>query len=119
WKREKWPSLAKSYIRFAEFLATKLPTTFLTDSQVVQNYYHDRFGQKPVYIPYGSEVKKLPPGQTLEKFGLQPGRYILFVGRLVPENYPHHLVQAFRELDTDMRCVIVGDAPYSEQYITS
>lgn len=54
WKREKWPRVAKEYIRFAEFLATRLPTVFLTDSRVVQSYYVDRFSKKPPYIPYGS-----------------------------------------------------------------
>lgn len=119
WKREKWPTLAKKYIQFAEFLATKLPTTYLTDSHVVQGYYQDRFGGVPLYIPYGSEVEIVPPGETLARFGLEPGRYILFVGRLVPENCAHHLVRAFRELDTDLKCVIVGDAAYAKEYIES
>jgi len=117
WKREKWPPLAKRYIQFAEYLATKLPTIYITDSHVVQGYYRDRFGHEPPYIPYGSEVDLSPPGETLEQFGLEPGKYILFVGRLVPENCAHHLVEAFRELDTDLKCVIVGDAAYAEDYI--
>jgi glycosyltransferase involved in cell wall biosynthesis len=116
WKREKWPTFAKKYIQFAEFLATKLPTAYLTDSKVVQQYYRDTYGSVPPYIPYGSDVELLPPGETLAKFGLQAGRYILFVGRLVPENCAHHLVEAFRNLDTDMQCVIVGDAAYAEEY---
>jgi glycosyltransferase involved in cell wall biosynthesis len=116
WKREKWPALAKQYIKFAEYLATVLPNGYLTDSRVVQGYYADRFGHTPIYIPYGSEVNLIPPGKTLAQFGLEPGRYILFVGRLVPENCAHHLVNAFRELDTDMNCVIVGDAPYAQKY---
>ncbi len=119
WKRDKWPPLAKRYIRFAEFLATKLPTIFLTDSQVVQGYYLDRFGKKPLYVPYGSDVEPSPPGETLARFDLEPRKYVLFVGRLVPENRAHHLIEAFRGLDTDFRCVIVGDAAYSEEYITS
>jgi glycosyltransferase involved in cell wall biosynthesis len=41
---------------------------------------------------------------------------VLFVGRLVPENCAHHLVEAWRRLETDMQCVIVGDAPYAEDY---
>ncbi len=119
WKREKWPSLAKKYIQFAEYLATKLPTLYLTDSRVVQGYYRDRFGNSPSYIPYGSEVEILPPGETLARFGLEPWRYVLFVGRLVPENCAHHLVQAFQGLDTDLKCVIVGDSAYAETYIAS
>ena len=116
WKREKWPALAKQYIQFAEYLATKLPTAYLTDSRVVQQYYRDTYGSTPPYIPYGSDVAILPPGETLAQWGLAAGRYVLFVGRLVPENCAHHLVEAFRGLATDMKCVIVGDAAYAEEY---
>ena len=119
WKREKWPSFAKKYIQFAEYLATKLPTQYLTDSQVVQGYYLNRFKSKPPYIPYGSDVEIVPPGETLAQFDLQPNQYVLFVGRLVPENCAHHLVEAFRGLKTNLKCVIVGDAPYAEEYIHS
>lgn len=118
WKREKWPKFAKKYIQFAEYLATKLPTIYLTDSQVVQDYYVERYNSKPPYIPYGSEVEILPPGETLAKYDLEKNKYILFVGRLVPENCAHHLVAAFREMETDMKCVIVGDAAYAEEYIS-
>nr|WP_255604475.1 glycosyltransferase [Oscillochloris sp. ZM17-4] len=116
WKREKWPAFAKAYIQIAEWLATWMPNVYLTDSTVVQGFYRDRFGSEPPYIPYGSDVERLPPGETLAQFGLEPGKYILFVGRMVPENCAHHLVEAFQGLDTDMKCVIVGDAPYAEEY---
>jgi glycosyltransferase involved in cell wall biosynthesis len=119
WKREKWPPLAKKYIQLAEYLATKLPNIYLADSRVVQSYYRERFGSEPPYIPYGSEVEILPPGEMLARFGLKPREYVLFVGRLVPENCAHHLVEAFQGLDTDLKCVIVGDAPYAEDYIAS
>jgi glycosyltransferase involved in cell wall biosynthesis len=118
WKREKWPTLAKKYIQFAEYLATKLPTVFVTDSQVVQNYYLDRFNSVSSCIPYGSDIELVPAGETLKQYDLQSGKYILFVGRLVPENCVHHLVDAYRELDSDLKCVIVGDAAYSQEYIS-
>ncbi len=117
WKREKWPAAAKLYIKTAEYLATRLPNRFLTDSRAVQAYYERRYGKRPPYIPYGSEVRPEPPGETLAGLGLEPRGYILFVGRLVPENCAHHLVEAFRHLDTSLKCVIVGDAPYADAYI--
>lgn len=119
WKRAKWPTFAKKYIQFAEYLATKSPNSHITDSHVVQGYYRDCFSDTPPYIPYGSEVEMLPPGEILARFGLEQHKYILFVGRLVPENCAHHLVGAFQELDTNFKCVIVGDAPYAEAYIAS
>jgi glycosyltransferase involved in cell wall biosynthesis len=119
WRREKWPILAKKYIQFAEYLATILPTGYLTDSVHVQRYYMEKYHDKPDYIPYGSDVEILPPGETLAKFGLEAEKYILFVGRLVPENCAHHIVEAFRGIQTDLKCVIVGDAPYAEEYKSS
>jgi glycosyltransferase involved in cell wall biosynthesis len=119
WKREKWPAPAKKYIQFAEYLATKLPNTFVTDSSVVQSYYRNQFNTEPPVIVYGSELEPEPPGETLTRFGLEAGKYVLFVGRLVPENCAHHLIEAFKGLDTDFKCVIVGDAPYTEDYIMS
>jgi glycosyltransferase involved in cell wall biosynthesis len=119
WKRQKWPTLAKQYIQLAEYLATKLPSAYITDSRAVQAYYQGRYNSNPPYIPYGSEVEILPSGETLARFELQPWQYILYVGRLVPENCAHHLVEAFQGLNTDFKCVIVGDAPYAEDYIAS
>ncbi len=116
WRRKKWPWLAKGYIRFAEYLATFLPSRYLTDSMHVQRSYKERFNNEPLYIPYGSDIEVLASQAALEQYGLQPRKYVLFVGRLVPENCAHHLVEAFRGLDTDLKCVIVGDAPYAEAY---
>jgi glycosyltransferase involved in cell wall biosynthesis len=117
WEREKWPMLAKKYIQFSEFLATKLPNMYLTDCAVVQDYYQTNYKNKPPYIPYGSEVTILPPGDTLKRFNLEPNKYVLFVGRLVPENCVHHLIAAFRNIETDLKCVIVGSSSYSDDYI--
>lgn len=117
WKRDKWPLLAKKYIQLAEYLATILPNQFVTDSRVVQGYYKNRYGIEPPFIPYGSEVESVPPGEILHRFGLEPHKYVLFVGRLVPENCAHHLVEAFKKIPTGYKCVIVGDAPYAETYI--
>lgn len=121
WQREKWPRPAKKYIQFAERLATFLPNALVTDSKIVQKYYQDAYHATVPYIVYGSEVGPLPPGRTLQKWGLEPRKYILFVGRLVPENCAHHLVDAFKMLENryDMKCVIVGDSAYAEEYVAS
>lgn len=117
WKRKKWGGVARAYIRACEGWAGRLADRVVTDSRRVQGYYRDRRGVASVYIAYGAEPVAVPPGPCLARFGLSPGDYVLFVGRLVPENCAHHLVDAFRELTTDRRCVIVGDAPYSADYI--
>jgi glycosyltransferase involved in cell wall biosynthesis len=117
WKRKKWGRLARWYIRSSERWATRNPHRVVTDSRRVQEYYRERHGAATTYIAYGAVPGRVPPGAALRRFGLEPGRYVIFVGRLVPENCAHHLVEAWAGLSTDWKCVIVGDAPYAEEYI--
>jgi glycosyltransferase involved in cell wall biosynthesis len=125
WKRRKWGAFARRYIRWSERLATHLAHAVVTDSRRVQAYYRQAYGAETVFIPYGADVTPRPPGEALRRFGLMPGRYALFVGRLVPENCAHHLVEAWlilrRQgcLPADMNCVITGDAPYVADYIAA
>ena len=72
-------------------------------------------------VPYGVENPGHTGTETLERLGLEPGKYILFVGRLEPENNPHLLVEAFARIDAararGMKVVVVGGAPYAHDYI--
>ncbi|MEO8286616.1 MAG: glycosyltransferase [Chloroflexota bacterium] len=119
WKREKWPGPAKQYLQLTERLAPKLANATLTDSRVVQKHYAHTYNSKVHYIAYGSELKHVAAGETLNKWGLEARKYILFVGRLVPENRVEHLIDAFRGLKETrgMKCVIVGDSSYEEGYV--
>ena len=134
-ERAKWGPWAKRYLRCTERAAPHLACITITDSREVQRLFRS-WGHQSAYIPYGSELLEdwepdpdllpgaHPPdagsiGHTLTELGVEPGGYLLFVGRLVPENNAHVLVDAFRGLDTDLRLVIVGDAPYAEEYQTA
>jgi glycosyltransferase involved in cell wall biosynthesis len=120
WQRAKWGQVAKRYLRFAERSATWLPTCIIADSRVVERYYLREYGASSVYIPYGSQTPRRPPGATLARFGLRPQGYIFWVGRLVPENNAHHLTAAYQQLGgpaTGLALCIVGDAPYSDEYV--
>jgi glycosyltransferase involved in cell wall biosynthesis len=123
--RAKWGPWARRYLRLTEQAAPTLATVAITDSRAIQELYRAH-GHETVYIPYGSELPddaqcahvdgQTAPDGALRRLGLSPRGYILFVGRLVPENNAHVLVEAFRGLRTDLRLVVVGDAPYAEEY---
>jgi glycosyltransferase involved in cell wall biosynthesis len=118
-KRKKWGWLARRYYRFAEYLSTLLPNEMVTDAQVIQDYYLARHNAPSTMIAYGSEVERRPDRDTVRKWRVEPNRYVLYVSRLEPENNAHLVIEAFKKVRTAYRLLIVGDAPYAEQYIDS
>lgn len=116
WSREKWGRFARWFLRISERLATFLPDVVIADSRAVEDYYLENYRKKTIMIPYGAEMRFIPPSKCLQRFGIEPRKYILFVGRLVPENGAHILIEAYRRLKTSFPLVIVGDAPYVERY---
>ena len=117
WKRAKWNFLGKWFYKISEYLATLLPTEVVTDARDIQKYYLEKFGKRSTYIPYGTPVEKVATKEVLEKFHLQPQRYVLYVSRMERENNAHLVVKAFETVKTDLKLVMVGDAPYNGKYI--
>jgi glycosyltransferase involved in cell wall biosynthesis len=120
WQRDKWNRLGRWYYQACAWLAPKLPVVLVSDARVIARWYEQRFGKPTVYIPYGSDARRLPPGETLQRFGLEPGRYLLYVSRLEPENHADTVLDGYRAAGglaaLGVPLVIVGDAPYATEY---
>jgi glycosyltransferase involved in cell wall biosynthesis len=119
--RRKWPALAKAYLRFAESRAPRWADLAITDSHAVADIFERRYGTRIGVVPYGVEDPGYEGTEMLERLGLEPRKYVLFVGRLEPENNPHLLVEAFSRIDGErargMKLAVVGGAPYASDYI--
>jgi glycosyltransferase involved in cell wall biosynthesis len=119
WQRAKWSRYARWYLRFSERLAVLFCRGLISDSQEVLNYYKQKYGASSFCIAYGMRDYQSVRRDALDSFGLQEREYILFVGRLVPENNIHHLIQAFEKTRTEKKLVIVGDDPWERDYVRS
>jgi len=120
WQRGKWNRLGRWYYQTCAELSPRLPIVLVSDARVIADYYRERFGKATVYIPYGSDARRVPPGPTLEQLGLEPGRYLLYVSRLEPENNAHVVIEAYARAGgadgLGAPLVVVGDAPYATDY---
>lgn len=116
-KRKKWNWLGRNYYLLAEKLATLLPTETVTDARVIQDYYLVRYNHASTMIAYGAEVERQPDRATVKQWRVEPGRYVLYVSRLEPENNAHLVIEAFKKVRTAHKLLIVGDAPYAHEYI--
>ncbi|MFO7888940.1 MAG: glycosyltransferase [bacterium] len=119
WKRAKWSIFGRWVYRISEWLATFIPTHIVTDARDVQKYYEKKFNKESTYIPYGSTVTEVKSATILDKYKLKKREYFLYVSRLEPENNAHVVIKAYKRVNTNYPLVIVGDAPYSKNYIQS
>jgi lipopolysaccharide/colanic/teichoic acid biosynthesis glycosyltransferase/glycosyltransferase involved in cell wall biosynthesis len=119
WQRGKWGRFARWYLRVSERLAAWFCDGLIADSQVVLRYYLETYRANSFLVTYGMRESKCKGLEWLERFDLKSRDYVLFVGRLVPENNVHHLIRAFEGTGTDKKLVIVGDDPWEKEYVAS
>ena len=117
WKRVQWGRFAKLYYRLSAYFCAKLAEVVVTDSKLIQKHYIDNYGGRIEYIPYGSDFTCEQDQQCLRKFNIEPRKYILFVGRLVPDKGVYELISTYNRLKTDIPLVIVGDDLTYKDYI--
>jgi glycosyltransferase involved in cell wall biosynthesis len=117
WQRAKWGRLARWYLRMSERFAGRVCDELISDSRDVESYYRERYGVTSSCIAYGMSEHRSAGSDWLTRFGLKTRNYFLFVGRLVPENNIHILIQAFERVRTGKKLVIVGDDPWMKDYM--
>ncbi len=117
--RRKWSWVGRGAYRISERLSTKLPDAVVSDARVIQSYYRERYGFPTVFIPYGGDLPQPEGMSTLERLGLQPEKYALYVSRLEPENNALEVVRAWSSVPGSTPLVVVGDAPYAHAYIAA
>lgn len=120
WQRAKWGKLASTYIKMGERAAATKADGLVVLSKSAQSYFQDAYGRTATFIPNGIEPKQYRPvNQIKEKWGLDEGSYLLYLGRLVPEKRPELLIDAFKGLDTDKKLVIAGGGSDTSEYEAS
>lgn len=114
--RRKWGVAGRLWYEVGERLALWLADLALADAGTIRDAYRARHGVELPVIPYGGDRAPPTSASWLDAYGLTPGRYVLVVGRLEPENNAHLVCEAWRRSSSDMPLVVVGDAPYAEAY---
>jgi glycosyltransferase involved in cell wall biosynthesis len=112
-KRRKWGLAGRAYYRICERLSARLPDALVTDAEVIQRYYRRAYGVESHMIVYGGDLEPPVGTAALDKLGLTPGEYLLYVSRFEPENNPDRVVEAYRRVPGERRLAMVGGAPYA------
>ncbi|MEM8501976.1 MAG: glycosyltransferase family 4 protein [Cyanobacteria bacterium P01_D01_bin.1] len=120
WQRAKWGKFPRWVIKKGEQAAVGNTNRLIVVSEALQDYFLAQYGKETTYIenapiPYADSDASFSFGRSL---GLEQDRYLLFVGRLVPEKRIDLLIKAFQRLDqTGWKLAIVGDNSDSSEFV--
>ena len=118
YRRKKWGAFARLVLRLGEMLGTIFANEVICISQEIAGDIKKRYHRTPHVIPNGVEIpEKTGSDEAVKKYGLTKDRYILAVGRFVPEKGFSELIDAFRMAGLgDWKLVIVGSADHETDY---
>ena len=118
WQRSKWGGFATKYIKFGEKLAAKYADEIIVLSKGVQKYFKDTYNRETHFIPNGVNKPTVrEPKIIKEKYGLEKEKYILFLARIVPEKGLQYLIEAYKQIDTNIKLVIAGGASHTNDFL--
>jgi glycosyltransferase involved in cell wall biosynthesis len=113
WERAKWGRAARAVFRAGAVATARWADRVVCDAREIARRWHDDFGVDGVFVPYGADE---PEPETAElataDSHLEPGAYVLFVARFVPENTVAEFMEAAETVARRHTVVIVGSSGY-------
>ncbi|MCB9798901.1 glycosyltransferase family 4 protein [Candidatus Nomurabacteria bacterium] len=124
---QKWGLLARIILRMGEWTACNIPHQTITVSEALGLYCLNEFKTNTHYIPNGVNIpEQISDSSHLKAFGLEKGKYLTMVSRLVPHKGAHLLIEAFNNLKRkhahddrvrDLKLAIVGGGVFTDGYV--
>jgi glycosyltransferase involved in cell wall biosynthesis len=117
-RRAKWGRGTRLVLRAGVWVSARVPHRTVVVSQELADEYLEEYDRE-THVVSNAVVppQRVGAGATLASLGLEPRRYAVSVGRLVPEKGVHVLAEAYAAAETDIPLVIVGEPSGTEEYV--
>lgn len=117
----KWGRGARDLMRLTEYPFMYLSNLRTSVSRPDKAYLEKRYGREVIYLPNGIEkevdVDREGACRALARHDLEPGRYIVFsAGRVIPRKGCHYVLEALRDMDEDVKLLVIGDLSHEPEY---
>ncbi|HEY9614849.1 glycosyltransferase family 4 protein [Allocoleopsis sp.] len=123
WQRSKWSKASSYLLRLGERAAVRFADRIIVVSEELRSYFKQTYGEEEAlyYIPNApSKLSESDPNFAYgSSLGLTQGRYIVFLGRLVPEKCPDLLIKAFKSIQAQgWKLALVGGSSDTPEFTT-
>ncbi len=121
YERKKWGYLASTALKMGETLGSKFGSQVIAVSKHIKTQIKNKYDCDCTYIPNGVQAATPSKSSYIQDLHILPKRrFILAVGRLVPEKGFHDLVKAFNLVNPPgWKLVIAGGADHEDDYSRS
>ena len=119
--RDKWGKLARAALKLGERNGAKFSNEVIAISNVIVDILQSKYGRRSNLI-FNGVNRPVVSGKTdyVESLGLEPGRYVVAVGRFVKEKCFDQLIEAYGRIDgCGFKLAIAGDADHEDEYSRS
>lgn len=89
WKRDKWNSWAKRFLKFSEKVAVKYSDVIVADNKAIADYVKQEYGVDSEVIAYGGDHS------IVKNLAISDGGYALALCRIEPENNVELILESF------------------------
>ena len=109
WRRPKWSKPVQAWFWLNEWIAAWSSHRLVADHPVIADHLATRRHRSATaVIPYGGVAIENAPRDPVIALGLEPGRYLVSIARIEPDNNIHTLVEAFSSRRRGAKLAILG-----------
>lgn len=113
WKRGKWNSFVKWFLKKSEDIGIKFSDLVVADNKIIQDYILEEYGINSHLIAYGGDNAKFVAltSETKKKYEINEGSYAFKVCRIEPENNIDLILESFKGFDHKL--ILIGNWNFS------
>lgn len=109
WKRSKYNSFVKLFLKYAERLAVKYSDFLVSDSVGIKKYIDNKYKKDSRYIAYGSHLISNIDKSILNKYKIQEYKYNMLIARIEPENNVETILDGVVLSDKKTPFLVIGN----------
>ena len=117
WRRPKWSLPVKAWFWVNEWIAAWSSHRLVADHPAIADHLATRRPRDAIVtIPYGGDPVADASAEPLASLGVAPGRYMVSIARIEPDNNILTLVEAFSRQRRDAKLVVLGKLDVAVPY---
>lgn len=117
YKTPKWKGFGAKFIQFGEKVTAKYADEVIVLSREQKKYFKEKYNRDTTYIPNGTSVFPLEPADEIKRmYGLEKNSYILFLSRVVPGKGIEYLLDAYKDISTNLKLIVAGGTEYVQEF---